>query len=67
MKFVERRFIGKKYVKNKYIISNIGIGTQDRIDAVYRNPKMWNRMSLVNIARSGFFSSDRADTIPRIR
>jgi starch phosphorylase len=33
---------------------------QDRIDAVYRNPKMWNRMSLVNIARSGFFSSDRA-------
>ena len=33
---------------------------QDRIDATYRNPKKWNRMSLMNIARSGFFSSDRA-------
>ena len=33
---------------------------QDRVDATYRNAKKWNTMSLVNIARSGRFSSDRA-------
>ena len=33
---------------------------QDRVDAAYRDAKRWNRMSLVNIARSGLFSSDRA-------
>ena len=33
---------------------------QDRVDAAYRDAKTWNRMSLVNIARSGRFSSDRA-------
>ena len=33
---------------------------QDRVDAAYRDPAHWNRMSLVNIARSGRFSSDRA-------
>ena len=33
---------------------------QGRVDATYRDQKKWNRMSLVNIARSGLFSSDRA-------
>ena len=33
---------------------------QDRVDAAYRNHVKWNGMSLVNIARSGYFSSDRA-------
>ena len=33
---------------------------QDRVDATYRDSEKWNRMSLVNIARSGLFSSDRA-------
>ena len=33
---------------------------QDRVDAAYRDAALWNRMSLVNIARSGRFSSDRA-------
>ena len=33
---------------------------QDRVDAAYRDLSRWNRMSLVNIARSGRFSSDRA-------
>ena len=33
---------------------------QDRVDAAYRDAKKWNKMSLVNIARSGRFSSDRA-------
>ena len=33
---------------------------QDRVDSTYQNPAKWWRMSLVNIARSGLFSSDRA-------
>jgi starch phosphorylase len=33
---------------------------QDRVDRTYRDAKKWNAMSLVNIARSGRFSSDRA-------
>jgi starch phosphorylase len=33
---------------------------QDRVDAAYRDHVKWNGMSLVNIARSGYFSSDRA-------
>ena len=33
---------------------------QDRVDAAYRDATRWNRMSLVNVARSGRFSSDRA-------
>jgi len=33
---------------------------QDKVDAAYRHAKKWNAMSLVNIARSGRFSSDRA-------
>jgi starch phosphorylase len=36
------------------------IAAQDRVDATYRDRKKWNGMSLVNIARSGRFSSDRA-------
>ena len=33
---------------------------QLRADEVYRNPDKWNRMSLINIAKAGIFSSDRA-------
>ena len=33
---------------------------QDLVDKTYRDAKKWNKMSLVNIARSGRFSSDRA-------
>ncbi len=33
---------------------------QDRVDAAYRDRDRWNRMSLVNVARAGRFSSDRA-------
>ncbi|MCQ2368613.1 MAG: glycogen/starch/alpha-glucan phosphorylase [Kiritimatiellae bacterium] len=36
------------------------IEAQDRVDATYKNPAKWNKMSLINIARSGRFSSDRA-------
>ena len=36
------------------------IAAQDRVDRTYRDQKKWNKMSLVNIARSGRFSSDRA-------
>ncbi|SNR34810.1 glycogen/starch/alpha-glucan phosphorylase [Paracoccus sediminis] len=33
--------------------------TQRRVDAVYRDSARWDRMACLNIARSGFFSSDR--------
>ncbi|WP_297006481.1 glycogen/starch/alpha-glucan phosphorylase [uncultured Corynebacterium sp.] len=33
---------------------------QDRVDEVYRNPARWQRSALVNVARMGFFSSDRS-------
>ena len=33
---------------------------QDKVDSTYRDPVKWGGMSLVNIARSGLFSSDRA-------
>jgi starch phosphorylase len=31
-----------------------------RADRTYRNPDQWNRMSLINIARSGIFAADRS-------
>ena len=33
---------------------------QATVDKTYRDAAKWNKMSLVNIARSGRFSSDRA-------
>lgn len=33
---------------------------QDRVDAAWREPARWSRMSILNTARSGKFSSDRA-------
>ena len=35
------------------------IATKDRIFADYEDKAKWKRMSLVNIAKAGFFSSDR--------
>ncbi|MDR0294003.1 MAG: glycogen/starch/alpha-glucan family phosphorylase [Oscillospiraceae bacterium] len=32
------------------------------VEAAYRNPAEWNRRSLVNIAKSGFFAADRSIT-----
>ena len=32
---------------------------QADINRLYRDKEKWNKMSLVNIANSGFFSSDR--------
>ena len=31
-----------------------------RVDQVYRDPAQWNRMALINIARSGIFAADRS-------
>jgi starch phosphorylase len=33
---------------------------QDRVDAAWQDPAAWSRMSILNTARSGKFSSDRA-------
>ena len=33
--------------------------TQDRVEALYREPLQWDRKALVNVARAGRFSSDR--------
>ena len=44
---------------------------QQNAEDAYRNPTAWTRMSILNTARSGYFSSDRsirdyADTIWKV-
>jgi starch phosphorylase len=36
------------------------VDCQDQVDKAYRNPQRWTRMSILNVARIGKFSSDRA-------
>tara|TARA_R100000808_G_scaffold24851_2_gene58762 strand:- start:1354 stop:2775 length:1422 start_codon:yes stop_codon:yes gene_type:complete len=36
------------------------LDAQDRVSSAWRDRKIWNKMSCINIARSGFFSSDRS-------
>ena len=35
------------------------VATQDRVADAFRDPERWTRMSILNVARSGKFSSDR--------
>jgi starch phosphorylase len=32
---------------------------QERVDRKYRKPESWNRKAIINVAKSGYFSSDR--------
>ena len=36
------------------------LDAQDRVSSAWKDHERWNRMSLINTARSGFFSSDRS-------
>jgi starch phosphorylase len=35
------------------------IACQEEVSAAYRDPARWTRMSILNVARMGKFSSDR--------
>ena len=35
------------------------IEAQEKVQELYQNRQLWNKMALMNIANSGFFSSDR--------
>ena len=36
------------------------LDAQDRVSSAWKDRERWNKMCLINIARSGFFSSDRS-------
>src|SRR5262249_31715389 len=36
------------------------VGCQERISQASQNPENWTRLSILNVARIGYFSSDRA-------
>ena len=36
------------------------VAVQDAVDRLYLHPEDWSRKAILNVARSGFFSSDRA-------
>ncbi|MCA9669675.1 MAG: glycogen/starch/alpha-glucan phosphorylase [Myxococcales bacterium] len=55
--------VGELLAHDQYmLLADFGayLACQDEVAAVYRQPREWTRRSILNVARMGFFSSDRA-------
>ena len=53
---------GKVGAVDRYLVANDFteyIEMQDHVDAIYKDQARWNKMSILSVAGSGFFSSDR--------
>ena len=47
-----------------FVLRDFGsyVSTQEKVEAHYQDKKKWNTSSVINIANSGYFSSDRTIT-----
>ena len=51
--------IGRK-IRQQHILVGRTVAAEQRMADTYARSEEWNRMSLINIARSGIFAADRA-------
>ena len=49
------------YHDNYFILKDFNsyIEAQEKINTLYKDQKKWLRMSIINVAKSGFFTTDR--------